>query len=170
MNTKSVIGIVVLIALVALGWYLWSIHTPGSASGPAAAALAGGMAGSGTVGDLLAMGSVKCMVTLDSESSGQGVVYVAGGKMSGDFSAAVNGQAMHAYMINDGSDIYSWTDQASQGFKTPVTTTSSSASASYGVDSSTKAHYSCKPWTADTSKFIPPTSVSFMSAAALPAR
>lgn len=181
MSSKAIIGIVVAVIVIGAGvWYFSSMQLSAPATGSentatttAAAATSTtqpsstGTSGSGTIGDLLAMGSVQCQVTVD-EANGQqssGTVQVAGGKMHGDFSMTENGKTMHAYMINDGTYIYSWSDAAPEGVKmaASASTNTGSKQPSRGVNNSTKASYSCAPWTADASAFVPPTTVKFMS-------
>lgn len=164
MNKNMVLGLVVLIIVIAGGWYLLAKGPGPSGNQPAAAGAA--QTGSGTVGDLLAMGPSQCTVTVDENgNAASGTVYVANGKLSGDFATTVNGQEMHAYMINDGSNIYSWTDQSPQGVEMPVSTGDMGTSTpSQMVGNTTPAQYSCTPWAEDDSAFTPPSSVTFMSA------
>ena len=168
-----VIGVVALIVVIAGGWYLLST-APVSPETAQPAAVGAVQMGSGTIGDILAMGPSQCTVTVDQSGvQSQGIVVVAGGKMAGDFATDVDGQMMHTYLINDGATVYTWSDQSAQGFKVPVTTTSATSSASGSesqlASATTPAEYSCQPWVEDASIFTPPASVTFVDPSAMPA-
>lgn len=126
----------------------------------------------GTLATLLAMGTVKCDVLIkNAEMNGTAIVYVAGGKMRNEITANGPQGEMHMTMINDTKNIYTWGDALPQGIKMPVTnatTPSSEGRIDQGLPTDTPVEYSCAPWSEDASKFVPPSSVSFMELGNVP--
>jgi len=182
-NTKIIWALVVAVIVIAAGtWYVTSSGLDGTsltsdqnatstgansttdASGKVMSG-AGTTSGSASIGSLLALGkNLQCSVTLSTEGAQtEGVIYLSsGGKMRGDFSTATDGNVVNAATINDGVYVYSWTNLSKQGFKTTVASSGTTGASSHGgVDNSTALKYSCKPWSLDASKFVPPTNIKF---------
>lgn len=121
--------------------------------------------------DLMAGGGAKtCTVTFaENNVSSQGTIHLAGGKMSGDFTATVNGKAQTSHMINDGTTVYTWVDGMASGFKMTVdvmkankpSSTPQSSNQPKSIDQDAKYQYNCSSWTVDSSVFTPPSSVKF---------
>jgi len=124
-----------------------------------------------TIKDLMASGSPqKCSVSYTvNDTQNQGTVYVAGGKSRLDFSFQVNGNVKSSSMINDGQFTYAWIDGMSVGYKMAIQKDATSTNAFGGdksiqsIDPNLKYQFSCSGWTVDSSKFVPPSSVSFGS-------
>lgn len=122
--------------------------------------------------DLVARGeSLKCEFSQSVEGTeSEGVIYVADGKVRGDFTstvAAAGGQKFNSYMIADGSYTYVWSSMMQEGFKFPIQSSSSSqGQAQGGVDYNQALDYRCESWNKDTSVFTPPASITFRSAPA----
>jgi len=171
MSTKAIIGVVVL-AVVVLGgaWYLSGMHgasgAPGSATGTA-----GSDSGTGTFATLMALGgSLECQVTVTTaQGPSTGTVYVSDGNVRSDVSAETSAGAMMAHMIKADDTIYSWTDAYPQGVKMAYQPSApSSGNTQGGYDPNAQVQYSCAPWAADASKFVPPADVTFMDMSAMP--
>lgn len=119
--------------------------------------------------ELVASGkSQTCTYSYSDESVGkmEGTVYVSGGKMRGDYSIeGAEGKAMNGSMIYDGKYMYTWSSAMPQGMKIAVSDdmkqATSSSTNQQSIDMQKKMNYSCKSWTADTSKFTPPSDVTF---------
>lgn len=108
----------------------------------------------GSIADLLSLkGNLECSVAL---STGSGTVEVSGGKLFGTFTESVNGQAMQAYLLSDGIDVYSWADGFSQGAELPLT---AAMNASKGTLS-----YDCASSTPNPALFTVPAGVMFVTA------
>lgn len=96
----------------------------------------------------------------------EGVIYVAGGKVRGNFTSTVDGQPLGAHMIVDGQTSYVWTDGSTTGFTTtvsaaPTTPPSAASSQTASLDVNKTLAYSCQPWAVDASVFTLPTGVQF---------
>jgi uncharacterized protein YxeA len=121
--------------------------------------------------DLVARGqSLECTFDLDVEySKSSGTVYIADGKVRGNFDivvsmSAVGTQKFEAYMIADGEMSYVWSSLIKQGFKIPISESETASNPQNGVDYNQKLNYSCKPWNADASFFVPPADITFSAA------
>ncbi|MDP2704879.1 MAG: hypothetical protein U1D31_01910 [Patescibacteria group bacterium] len=120
--------------------------------------------------DLIAANiSQKCTVDESNDvSQSSGVVYVANGKLRGDFQSMASGMTVQSHMIADGEYSYVWTSATNQGFKMPVSAQESAAvsdtSGTQGqqsVDYNQQLGYACEPWTADANTFSLPSGVTF---------
>jgi len=117
--------------------------------------------------ELVARGeSLECSFAHDvGYSRSSGVVYIADGKLRGNFSitvASANAQTFEAYMIADGDNSLVWSSLIKQGFKIPISKTEPAQGANQGgVDYNQKLDYSCKPWSRDLSVFVPPAGITF---------
>ena len=172
----KVIGWIV-VAIVVIGGILYFINmsssapsssstsTSGTSQDQTTQPAAGSQTGNGTIGALMAMGNVKCDISTSGANASQGTVYVSSGKMRGDFTSNTSSGTTHASMVNDGTNIYTWTDLTTQGFKmSDAAAKSGSAGASHvAVSNSTTVTYTCVPWTVDTTVFTPPANISFMT-------
>ncbi len=133
---------------------------------------------SGSIRELLAKNNVRCETrTTDTALRSTGTVYIASGKMSGDFTTEAPQGTVNTHFIADGSSIYTWQDGATEGVKL-------SAQAMYGLDPSemtttinngqgtttekaspapynSNVEYTCEAWVPDNARFTPPSSVTF---------
>ncbi|OGD63755.1 hypothetical protein A2160_03715 [Candidatus Beckwithbacteria bacterium RBG_13_42_9] len=120
----------------------------------------------GTLKSLLSQGkSVKCTYTskMDSTSS-NGTVYVANGKMRGDFQSTSPEITASGHIIVDSQYSYFWSDQSNQGIKMAVggeTVPSPTTQNNQALDLNQPVTYSCSDWTADSSLFTLPKDVTF---------
>ena len=126
--------------------------------------------------DLMAGGGAKkCTFTFsqNANTQSQGTVYVAGGKMSGDFSVTVNGKQQMSHMINDGTTVYTWVDGMGSGFKMAASasenqqTPPAGQNSTQSVDPNSKYDYNCSNWSVDNNEFTPPSSVTFTDFSAM---
>jgi hypothetical protein len=114
--------------------------------------------------DFLAMGTPqKCDTSFTSgNTASQGTMYVANGKMRGDFNAQVSGQTVATHIIVSNSVTYTWLDNSSTGYKVAANSQATSTSNStHAPDLNQKVTTSCQPWTEDDSVFNLPTGVTF---------
>ncbi len=125
---------------------------------------------SGSMKDLVAKNqSVKCTFNHSTDiDSSSGTVYVSGGKIRGDFdiNAKQATGTFEAHMITDGEYSYVWSSLIAQGFKMPIAKASAQTASqpTSGVDYNQKLDYVCVPWTVDSSLFVSPANVSFITA------
>lgn len=159
----GVVGIVIVGAIAA--WAMTSGRAPSgrsennSASSPNSAM---------TMRELMASNvSQKCDFS-EPQSNTSGTVYIANGKVRGDFTSQVNGKPMMGHMIADSSSSHVWMDGMAQGFKTTFTAQATSSSNSQqGLDPDRKTDYKCTAWTADAALFVVPTNIKFMDPGAM---
>lgn len=125
---------------------------------------------SGSMKDLVAKNqSVKCTFNHSTDiDTSSGIVYVSDGKIRGDFDITAK-QAVgtfQAHMITDGEYSYVWSSLIAQGFKMPIANLSgqTASAPTSGVDYNQSLDYACEPWTVDSSVFVIPTEISFVSA------
>lgn len=160
MNAK-VIGIVVGVIVVgAIGFMM----VGGKASAPAdpGADSAQQVAGAPlSLKELLSLGTSQTCTFTDGANTG--VVYIAGGKVRGDFSTQEGGVATQAHSIMDGTDAYTWMDSMNVGFKVSMLAPTSPRGdvPQEGMDMDKKVDYHCSSWTVDESKFALPTDITF---------
>ncbi|MEK7094352.1 MAG: hypothetical protein AAB903_03375 [Patescibacteria group bacterium] len=101
-----------------------------------------------------------------SDSSGE--VYVANGKMRGNFNSVAAGKVVKSSMIVMNNTAYVWTDEMAQGFKMSLDAmTSASAEQNQSVDINQKLNYSCGGWSEDASVFALPSDITFSDMSAL---
>lgn len=130
---------------------------------------ANGESQTGSWNDLLGMSAaVQC--TAGTKTNGVesvGTVYVANGNMRGDFSSTVNGRTVDSHMIATADTVYTWSSGMPQGVKMPKPTSTGATGSSQGFDPNAEVNYSCRSWTADASKFNPPSDIKFMDISAM---
>ena len=166
MNKKVLAAIVLL--LIALGAYFGYTKfmggkTPGGSS----------ESGPKSLKELLTAGAAqKCTYSTTIESgSSEGITYVSGGKVRGDFTTTTSGKSIVSHMISDGKTSYIWTEGEKNGYKmtveeqaetdtkTDYSDTSVSSNTNANLDE--KLDYKCSAWIADSSVFTPPANVTF---------
>ncbi len=105
-----------------------------------------------------------------SAEGGSGKVYVAGGKVRGDFDTAAEGKTLKSHMIVKDNTSYIWTDDQKTGFKMSFDPNSidTSATADTSVTGQTanlnaNYNYKCSTWLEDSSQFNLPSGVTFSS-------
>ncbi len=125
--------------------------------------------GIGSINDLLALRKdLICSVALStSKLKRSGTVYVANGEMRGDFIASAGGTVTVVSMVDDGTNLYAWSDKNPDGLKLSASSSvSGSAISAWGaLDPATSLDYSCLPWQADPGFFVPLPSVMFSATA-----
>jgi hypothetical protein len=111
---------------------------------------------------LATSGSQRCTFT-DSTAAGNtsGTVYLASGRMRGDFEAMTGNITLESHMMSDGEDIYVWSSaMPNQGLKMSLASVSGTDNQS-GVSLDEKLNYECAAWTTDQSVFKLPSGITF---------
>ncbi len=168
---KNVVGVIILVlVLLTLGAFLYyrpaqPVTPPTSTSqNPSETAPGGNNSTSASLSfkDLLAAGTpVSCTFgqTVEGRST-SGTVYVASGKMRGDFQSqtADGKQNVTGHMITLDQTSYIWTNQSNTGFKVSLNNTSQipNSQKAQGFDPDKKNDVTCNPWTVDQSQFTLP--------------
>ncbi len=161
---KTVIGIIAVILVAAGGWYFYS-STGGSSmmtGGDTPAAMR-------SMKELVASGvSQKCDF-YEPQSETSGTIYVAKGKVRGDFMSETQSGTFVGHMISDGTTVNTWMEGMNQGFKSSFTTTEGTPAgdSQQGLDPDKKTDYKCSKWSADESKFQLPSGVTFTDMSAM---
>lgn len=164
MNKKAIIIAVVLILLLIGGYFLMKKRpAPSPVAQPTSQEKA---TSPSSLKDLISKGIAQSC-TFSNEGS-TGTVYVSGGKVRGDFDTTVDGKVTKSHMIVDGNTSYIWSDGQTTGVKmtfdasaTPSATGTTSTAGSF--DASANMNYKCGVWLADSSMFVLPVGVQFMS-------
>lgn len=108
--------------------------------------------------------NVKCEFESEDGKS-EGVVFIAGGKMRGDFETDVEGKGeVESHMIHDGEFAYVWSDaMAGQGVKMKTASAASAQVRQEGsLDWNAKVDYECDSWNPDADKFELPSGTAFI--------
>jgi hypothetical protein len=122
----------------------------------------------GTLKSLLSSGkSQKCTYSYSRQSTTvSGTVYVANGKMRGDFVSPSGQSKVTGHMIIDGGYFYVWTDLSNSGIKMAVNQeqpANAPVSNSQTPDINQSFTYSCQGWAEDDTLFVLPSSISFVT-------
>lgn len=110
-----------------------------------------------SIKDLMSFSSSQtCTFTADNQSNG--TVYVAKGKVSGNFTSNIEGKTMASHMLIDGKEFYMWTDGQNQGFKgnlddMTMFNNKNQSNSSESINPDEKMNYKCQSWNVDESKF-----------------
>ena len=166
MNKKILIVIILVLVLLGggVGTYLLmgsKSTTPGSQD----QASSSESSAKKSLKDLIGLGqSQQCSFSMDEGSSGS--VYVASGKMRGDFTTTSDGQTTVSHMLVDGQTSYLWMDGQDTGYKFSIDAADqpegqSGQEGQANMDLDEKVDYSCKPWSVDSSVFALPQGVEF---------
>ncbi len=126
-----------------------------------------------TLKDFMTMSGSKQCQFKDAESDSSGEVYIAAGKMRGDFKSKVDDDTVASYMINDGESIYIWMDNQNTGFKTSLQAMEEMSNqdgvtgVNQTVDLNKQVEYTCQNWTIEENKFLVPTEIKFQDIGAM---
>jgi hypothetical protein len=185
MKTNIIIGVVVLLIVIIVGWYITgSVTAPATVEeGDTKEAMVADEAGTedmvsgkGSLLGLLALGkSQECTFVVRTNGMVQeGTAFYEGGNARVDTlikGAGTGDIASYMIMQKDSNTMYMWgSAQGNQGIKMtlPTETTPTSMNDSQtltdapAVTPDMDVDYNCKPWRADRSVFVPPTDIEFM--------
>ena len=163
-NNGKTVGIVIAIILIALAvWYFMSGRSKQSTMSDTETNLEQTASGDQkSLKELMALNkSQKCSY---SDSTNQGTIYFADGKMRGDFTTNLDtGQTVTSHMMVDGEYMYNWSDATEGGMKIKIDAnqTTQSQSQQNAVDVNKPGNYNCGSWSADNSMFMMPTNIKF---------
>lgn len=121
----------------------------------------------GTMRELVSRNEpVACTVSHSTDAgSSEGVVYVAQGKIRGNFNITSPTGVFEAYLLTDGEYSYVWSSLLPQGFQIAIAEEPGEASiqAADGLDYDQTLSYDCEPWTPDPAAFVLPADVTFVA-------
>lgn len=141
----------------------------------------GTFVGTGSMFDILSLGrSVACTYTFNDESGeGSGTGYFDGQRMRVDSNYTQDGKTFETHMINDGTNLYSWTVSSegtfafvTQNQETDDAESDQSMPMQQGqndsVDSLNESvEYDCRAWRAEEGAFTPPRDIEFVDMSAM---
>lgn len=116
--------------------------------------------GTGTLASLMdAEGAYRCTIEEgESQIASSGTIYIALGKLRGDFRTRVSGGiTVASHVIATDGYVYTWSDFSSKGIVTALDLSGRAP----GELLSSAVHYYCSPWEADQNVFVLPPGVSF---------
>lgn len=158
---KAIVGIIVLAAIGAGVWYFTQGNT-GTPSGSSPVS-SESFTEKSSMKDLVARGgSWKCTFSMTGDTAdSSGTVYIAGGKMRGDFTSVVKqaNMTVESHMVSDGTYAYTWTNAIPQGFKVAIDQTTTTSSD--GFDYNSELDYNCAAWPTDENMFVVPADITF---------
>ncbi len=116
-------------------------------------------------------GSYRCEVDQYlSDMDTEGVVYLDGEKLRGDFTAVAEGRSMKMSFIQRDGVQYLWQNGGASGMKLSVEAIangSGNAQGTYAWDATQIGQYDCQPWSADAAVFALPGGVVFTDISAM---
>ncbi len=119
----------------------------------------------GTLKSLLSAGkSQKCTYSNKIQTgSVNGIVYIANGKVRGDFTSSTVQNKVSGHMIVEGGYSYVWTDLSNQGVKMAINQQqpSTTPTNNQAPNINQTFTYSCQGLTEDDSMFVLPSAISF---------
>lgn len=162
---KTVIGAIAVVVLAAGGWYFYSQK---GATGSAM------MAGNSptqqmSMKELVALGKTEKCDFSEPQSKTAATIYIADGKVRGDFTSQSPAGNVSGHMISDGTTVNTWMDGMTQGFKSSFAMTGqkSGTDSQKGLDPEKKSDYKCESWSKDDSKFQLPAGITFTDVSAM---
>lgn len=173
---KAILGLVLLIVLAGAGYYWWSTAqqaepTVDTAAQNTLVQAEEPQTGVGTWQSILAQGKdVTCeFTTRDAENDvrTEGVVYVAGSRLRGDFTTTQEGQPYDMSIIRDDAYTYTWgtSPEGKMAFKfanaTGTTPAATEAASRDPFESDAEVTYSCSSWNVEDERLTPPTEIEF---------
>ncbi len=184
MNQKTIIWVLVVIAAVILGWYLFFYepattpqgeeHGTGTQENQNTNGTAGGnTTGGEDLAGILARGcNYSCTFdSTDQDSRARGTLYVQGDKVRLDFESEINNEGtVQSHMLRTGGWFYIWTGASgTTGFKLLANESSlpGAISTSLGgavTSNGTATSWQCRPWVPVASQFSVPEGITFATA------
>ena len=179
MSTNTIIGLVVGVVIVVAGGYFlatsggYSMEDSDVTENEVAVTQdATTVAFTGSFFDLATRGgNYKCEVNSTGAAAGtEGIVYVSGADLRGDFTSVSNGTTVESHMLKKGDTMYMWGGGMPQGITMKVTAMEaqgSPATQGSGVSGTQAYGWDCDVTGANASMFVKPSDVEFMDVGAM---
>lgn len=174
---KALIGVVLLLAAVGGGYYLYSRNTSNVSTGSNQARITDDTQSEngtfkGTLNELVKRGgNYKCNWNFKEDMTYmKGTTYVSGNKFSGEATAKTNDVELVTHMVGNGSTVYSWASVA--GITTGTKFSYNELDQDREITEEDKKNaeqafkqldYKCSGWTPDPTKFVVPTDINFVT-------
>ncbi|MDO8514004.1 MAG: hypothetical protein Q7S50_00500 [bacterium] len=172
MNKNILIGGIVVIIIAALGiWYFSPSNNDVTETQGTTGNTAVKPTGSNTFRSIFTQsGNHECLYEqVSSSGKSSSRVYIADGKMRGEFRTVSSNETSANLMIYDGGFLYSWKEGATVGKKSSIKSISElpqvipndlTSGANFGV-SADNVGWDCHDWAKDVKFFVIPTYVKF---------
>ncbi|OHA20736.1 MAG: hypothetical protein A2849_01630 [Candidatus Taylorbacteria bacterium RIFCSPHIGHO2_01_FULL_51_15] len=177
MNQNLLIGLVILLILAGVGWYIVSkedlmsgesaTSTPTTENSNTTAANSN--SGSGNLQSVFSRsGNYTCSFTMSNPAtpgdSFSGTVFGTGSQTRADFRVQVSsGTVIESHMIRTGGYTYTWVDGNVKGTKSTAPPTNIPAVTTGGyIANNGTASWDCHPWVPESAKFTLPNGISFV--------
>lgn len=163
MDIRMLIGVVLVVIIVSAGLGYVKESAPEALPEPevteAPTPEPEHLNGTGTLASLMeAEGAYRCTIEGESQIASSGTIYIALGKLRGDFRTRVSGGiTVASHLIATDGYVYTWSDFSSKGIVTELDMSGRVP----GELLSSAVHYYCSPWEADQNVFVLPPGVSF---------
>jgi hypothetical protein len=173
MNIKTVL-IALIAALVIGGGIWWFTGNGDNDSASMSGQETSNLSQAASINELLAQNQNLMCTFSDTDDQGNassGTVYLAGGRMSGDFSLRAPGEdAINSHVINDGQNQYAWQEGENEGVKISLeqiaanqpSQDTQNEETSSNVNQDEDYNFECQEWNVDESRFSPPGNVNFI--------
>lgn len=166
MDIRALVGLLVVLAIVSAGVGYFSESAPETSEPQNGDALPEtpeepqGPETTGTLEELMRSGSYRCTIGAPTEIASTGTIYIALGKLRGDFATRViGGASIKSHLIAADGYVYTWSDFSQNGVRTKLDMSGRIPDALL----SGSVHYYCAPWEADVNVFVLPPGISFSS-------
>ena len=119
---------------------------------------------------LLGVGKTqKCTFSNSADiSNSSGTVYIANGKMRGDFTSTTDGKTFESHMIIMDNTSYLWGDGMPQGIKMSFDDIQKpDADQKQSIDINQEVAYSCESWSSDAGTIALPADITFTDYSAM---
>lgn len=175
-QVQIIVGVIVLLVIGA-GAFMALSKKPSSSSGTdmlegSASSTSGTSMVQASIKSLLGAGkNISCDIVY-KDDKGSGKIFVADKKFRGDFETVTNSVASKSHMIQDGINVYMWTDDKKEGTKFSMEAMMKIASSpnpqtQQSADLDSNVDMKCSSWTVDNSKLTPPMDVTFQDMTAM---
>lgn len=162
MKKSLIYTIAVVAVVVVIGAFVFFNNKAGAPTNGSGSPAPGSSTAS--LKELFAQGkSQKCTFSHDGSGVGSsGTVYIASGKMRGDFNSTVDGKTVESHMIVNGDTAYIWSSSMPQGIKMQFDAAAQAGQGNSGaVNPDQRFGYDCSGWSADQSLFSLPSGITF---------
>lgn len=166
-TTHIVLGLIAIGILAAAAWYLVLAAPTDRAENTEERSESVAGTFTGSIADLARRGgSHRC--TLSSSTNGvstDGVVYVSGEKVRGDFTSTIpQFGPVESHMLADGERVHTWTSVMPTGYsmlQTKAENTEEVAVGGQSVGVNQAYTYDCAPWSPEQERFELPSDITF---------
>jgi hypothetical protein len=173
MNTKIIAGIIAVVVVAGAAFFLTRPKPTSEVASNTNTAESATQASveTASIKSLIESGRSRMCTfkTVESGTESRGTVYVADGKMRGDFEVEYAGGVNVYRMIHTGSTSYMWEEGTETGFKMALDSSNfNTGDQNQSIDPNKNLEFNCESWEQDSSKFEIPTNINFAEMPTIP--